>query len=122
MDAIPSMEDAQVWPAIQRRRVLIVRIFQHCDVWGLHEVKDAVWAFVYKKNRGESLVDIRMHMYGYFTYISAKVQLRQGCVNSSTAVAAAACYRTHQKLAHACWPEPFMQQVSAAVREDGVRF
>jgi hypothetical protein len=122
MNATPSMEDAQVRLATQRRRELIVRIFQHCDVWGLHVFKDAAGAFMYKKNRGESLIDIRMHTYKDFTYISAKVQLCQGYVKSSTAVAVAACYRTHQKLAHTCWPEPFIQQVSAAMREGGVRF
>ena len=35
----------------------------------------------------------------------------------------AACYRTNQNLKHnAFWPEHIIQQVSAAVREDGVRF
>jgi hypothetical protein len=78
MDTIPTMEDAQVRLVTQRREELIVRIFQHCDVWGLHVFKDVVGAFLYKKNRGESLIEIRMHMYGDVTYISAKVQLRQG--------------------------------------------
>jgi hypothetical protein len=73
MDAIPSMEDAQVRLAIQRRRELIVRIFQHCDMWGLHVFKDTVGAFMYKKNRGESLIDVRMHTHKDFTYISVKV-------------------------------------------------
>ena len=64
--------------AIQRREELIVRILQHCDVWGLHVFKDVVGATMYMKNRGESLIDIRMHMYGDFAYTSAKVQLCQG--------------------------------------------
>ena len=42
MGATPSMVDAQVRLAAQRRRELIVRIFQHCDVWGLHVFKDVV--------------------------------------------------------------------------------
>jgi hypothetical protein len=77
MDVIPSMEDTQVRLVTQRRRELIVRIFQHCDVWGLHVFTDVVGAFMHKKNRGESLIDIRSHLYGDFTYTSATVQLRR---------------------------------------------
>ena len=75
MDTIPTMEETQLRLATQRRKELIVRIFQHCDVWGLHVFKDAVGAFLYRKNRGEGFIGIRMHMYGDFSYISANVQL-----------------------------------------------
>ena len=64
MDTIPTMEDAQVRLATQRREELIVRIFQHCDVWGLCVFKDVAGAFLYEKNRGESFIDIRMHLCG----------------------------------------------------------
>ena len=79
--------------------------------------------FLYRKNRVASITALERVSCGDLRYVSVSVALEQGYMNPNTAVAVCVCYRVSPNFERGpIWDEGFLNDVSAVVRAQRVRF